>query len=108
MGMQRSEAGWEVVIEAELRSPEEHVGQAEDRLMNAVERLGAGASTVVGGGPEGHIAVRVIVSGESFRVALERAAALFQEAVALADLQVGEPHAVDVSMVGSDTPRVLS
>lgn len=96
MTMTREEIEWEVLIEAELRSPEEYLGQAEDRLMTAMEDLGFRDRVVVGGGSAGELAVRLLVLAESVRVAMDRGVAIFDDAVAKSGLDVGDLNALEI------------
>jgi len=80
---------WSVLLEAELRSSEEYDGEADDRLLMAFDELGYAEHVVTGGGPIGQVAARTNVEAESWRVAMDRASAVFEEAVRKSGLEVG-------------------
>ena len=102
------EQNWSVRAEAEILSAEEYVGQIEDRVMEAADEIGLGDRIVVGGGREGHLAVRVIVSAESTRVAVERGVAAFQELLTKSGVEVADMalEVAPMSSLDADLPSI--
>jgi hypothetical protein len=90
------EVEWSVLLEAELGSDEDYLGEAEDRIMRAAQELGIEDQVVAGGGPEGYLSLRFLVPAESRRTATDRGVARFVDALTKSGLGVGPVAALEV------------